>query len=194
MAQTRLDTIEKAMYGYRCATECIAELTLYLLSLTQTGKFYQKAAVLEQGFWTLQLVVCISSSSFLFLMVLRSFTTWEFGRYYRKFDRLEIRYSYFLGNFTSESPSQNSEHTRDSFQDKCPMIVPFSQPQRIDRKRFRALFRTLTPLQNRFPYFYFRKTLPGSYSLRSSSRLHTCSTFLACLSLRARAARKPITL
>ena len=26
------------------------------------------------------------------------------------------------------------------------MIVPFSQPQRIDRKRFRALFRTPTPL------------------------------------------------
>ena len=147
MAQTRLDTIEKAMYGYRCATECIAELTLYLLSLTQTGKFYQKAAVLEQGFWTLQLVVCITSSYLLFLMVVRSFTTWEFGRYYRKFDRLEIRYSYFLGNFTSESPSQNSEHTRDSFQDKCPMIVPFSQPQRIDRKRFRALFRTPTPFQ-----------------------------------------------
>ena len=80
----------KAMYGYRCATECIAELTLYLLSLTQTGKFYQKAAVLEQGFWTLQLVVCITSSYLLFLMVVRSFTTWEFGRYYRKFDRLEI--------------------------------------------------------------------------------------------------------
>ena len=147
MAQTRLDTIEKAMYGYRCATECIAELTLYLLSLTQTGKFYQKAAVLEQGFWTLQLVVCITSSYLLFLMVVRSFTTWEFGRYYRKFDRLEILYSYFLGNFTSESPSQNSEHTRDSSQGKCPMIVPFSQPQRIDRKRFRALFRIPTPLQ-----------------------------------------------
>ena len=62
MAQTRLDTIEKAMYGYRCATECIAELTLYLLSLTQAGKFYQKAAVLEQGFehcswWFVSLLV-----------------------------------------------------------------------------------------------------------------------------------------
>ena len=66
---------------------------------------------------------------------------------------------------------RNSEHTRDSFRGKCPMIVPsFSQPQLIDRKRFRAC--TPTPLQ-----------LPPPILL-----------YIACLSLHARAARKPITL
>ena len=42
---------------------------------------------------------------------------------------------------------KNSEHTCDIFQGKCPMIVPLSQPQCIDRKHFRALFRTPTTLR-----------------------------------------------
>ena len=67
---------------------------------------------------------------------------------------------------------KNSEHTRDSFRGRCPMIVPISQSQRIDRKRFRALFRTPRlsnpplPIYTSLRKWYleynncFRKTLP----------------------------------
>ena len=58
---------------------------------------------------------------------------------------------YFLRPVTAHSivPPQwrNSEHTCDSFQDKCPMIVPFSQPcTAYQSECFRALFHT-PPLQ-----------------------------------------------
>ena len=67
---------------------------------------------------------------------------------------------YFLRPVTVRSivpyRRKNSEHTRDTFRGKCPMIVPsFSQPQRIDRNRFRGLFRTPTTLQPPPPYFFY---------------------------------------
>ena len=42
---------------------------------------------------------------------------------------------------------KNSEHTHDTFRAKCPMILPFSHPQCIDRKCFQALFHTPMTLQ-----------------------------------------------
>ena len=47
-----------------------------------------------------------------------------------------------------------SEHTRDTFRGKCCMIVLFSQPQSINRKRFQALFRTPRTLKLPLAIFF----------------------------------------
>ena len=60
---------------------------------------------------------------------------------------------------------KNSEHTRDTFRGKCLMIVPFSQPQRIDQKRFRALIRTITTLQ---PPLFILLYMHGSLKYKHS--------------------------
>ena len=87
---------------------------------------------------------------------------------------------------------KNSEHTRNTFRGKCHMIVPFSQPQRIDRKCFRAPFHTPTTLQPPLAiFFYMRGSLKYNHFFR---KLFHGSFSLACLSLRARATRKLITL
>ena len=66
------------------------------------------------------------------------------------------------------------------------MIVPFSQPQRIDRKRFRALFRTPTTLQPPPPYFFIilyvvaSNTFPfenSSMAVTFSVRFFPCSSY-----------------
>ena len=81
------------------------------------------------------------------------------------------------------------------------MIVPFSQPKRIDRKRFWALFRTPMTLQPPPPILlYIRGSLEYNNSLQITlswqllSPLHFLPPALACLSLCACTAWKPITL
>ena len=107
---------------------------------------------------------------------------------------------YFLRPVTAHSILlsrwKNSKLTRDSFQGKCPMIVPFSQPcTAYQSECFRALFRTPTPLQPPPSLVVSNTTIPfvqlfhGSYSLR----MFLPTSHLLC-SLRARAAQKPITL
>ena len=85
--------------------------------------------------------------------------------------------------------SAKTANTQDSFRGKCPMVVPFSQPQHIDQKRFQALFRTPTPLQLPPHILYMRgttpqmqqflKTLPwqllSSYSLPDFTHALACS-------------------
>ena len=72
-------------------------------------------------------------------------------------------------------------------------MIPFdAQPQCIDWKGFCALFRTLPTLQPLLAiYFYMRGSLKYNSFFQ---KLFHGSFSLACLSLRARAAWKPITL
>ena len=110
---------------------------------------------------------------------------------------------YFLRPVTVHSivppRRKNSELPHDTFHGKCRMIVPFSQPQRIDQKYFQALFRTPTTLQPPLPILlYMRGSLKYNHSFRKTVPWQLLRTFLlpavACLSLRACAVWKPITL
>ena len=93
---------------------------------------------------------------------------------------------------------KNSEQTCYSFQGKYPMIVPFSQPQCIDRKRFRVLFHAPNAFQAPPPILYicdsfkynnsFRKLFRGCYSLRTFfPNLHVLqlpySSFSPCMNV-----------
>ena len=64
------------------------------------------------------------------------------------------------------------------------MIVPFSQPQCIDWKRFRALFRTPTTLQPPPPILlYTRGSLEYNISFRKSLPWQLLSLYVSSLAL-----------
>ena len=92
---------------------------------------------------------------------------------------------------------KNSEHTRNTFRGKCPMIVPFSQPQRIDRKHFQGLFRTQTTLQPPPPYFLMHVAASNTLWKSFPQQLLSPYVFSLCSKLpllHAHAAQRPITL
>ena len=87
----------------------------------------------------------------------------------------------YLHPATVHSIVATSRHKNSEPQYQCPMIVPFSQQQRIDQKRFRGLFRipmTLQPppphtlysyvvVSNATLFFFPKKLFHGSYFLRT---------------------------
>ena len=86
---------------------------------------------------------------------------------------------YFLRPVTVHSIVATSRCKNSELRCHCPMIVPFSQPQRINRKHFRGLFHTPT-LQPPPPILlYIRGSLECNISFRKTLPWQLLSLYIS---------------